>query len=99
MSRAKIAVEKLLAEGDIRVNGDRPWDIRVKDERFYAALIRGGSIAFGEAYMAGWWDCDKLDELATHIFLHDLPSKVRFTPGNVLLALQSFVSNQGAKSR
>ncbi len=103
MDRAKAAIEKLLAEVDIRVNptGDagRAWDILVYDERFYRAVIRGGSLAFGEAYMAGWWDCAALDELIERIFSANLQGRIKLTPGNVLIALEALLTNFGARSR
>jgi cyclopropane-fatty-acyl-phospholipid synthase len=53
----------LLAEAGVEVNGRRPWDIRVHDRRVFARVLVGGSLALGEAYMDGWWDCDDLDGL------------------------------------
>ncbi len=55
-------VQQLLIPADIRLNGDRPWDIRVNDDRFFSRLLSGGSMAAGESYMAGWWDCPALDQ-------------------------------------
>lgn len=37
--------------------------IEVKHPGFYARLLRGGSIAAGEAYMDGWWDSSDLTAL------------------------------------
>ena len=99
MDDAKTTIEKLLASADVRIGGDRPWDMQVHDERFYRAVVRGGSLAFGEAYMAGWWDADKLDELAVHILSHALERRIRFTPGNMLLWLRASMGNLGAKSK
>jgi len=99
MNRAKTAIEKLLAEADIRINGNRPWDVNVHDERFYRAVLRGGSLAFGESYMAGWWDSEAVDELIYRIFVHGLMSKIRFTPANVALYLGTLTRNVGRKSK
>jgi len=44
------------------IDGDRPWDPRVTDDRFYD-LAFAGSLAIGEAFMDGMWECDQLDEL------------------------------------
>jgi cyclopropane-fatty-acyl-phospholipid synthase len=55
-------VQQILKQADIEVNGDRPWDIHVHDERFFGRLLAEGSLAAGEAYMDGWWDCAQLDE-------------------------------------
>ena len=89
----------MIANADIKINGERPWDIKVNDERFYRAILRGGSLAFGESYMAGWWDCSAIDELIHKIFAHDLVSKVRFTPANVALYLSAVVGNFGRKTK
>ncbi len=99
MNRAMLAIGKLLAEADVRINGNRPWDIQIREDRLYRAIVRGGSLALGEGYMAGWWECEKLDELAYRIFLHDLPHKFRFTLANFLIFVQSVLSNPGAKSK
>ena len=74
----------LLALADIQVNGNRPWDIQVHDERFYGRVLSGGSLALGESYMDGWWDCEALDELISRILLADLEHLV--APSFALLA-------------
>ncbi len=38
-------------------------EVTVYDSRFYPAVAFGGSIGSGEAYMAGFWDCDDLTAL------------------------------------
>jgi len=99
MDRARTAVEELFAIADVRVNGDRPWDIAVRDERFYRAVLRGGSLAFGEAYMAGWWESKALDETVARLLSHHLEEKIKFTPGNILLFLDTAFNNRGKKTR
>ena len=54
-------VESLLALAGIRVGGDAPSDIQVRDDRLYARAIAHGSLGLGEAYMDGWWDTADLD--------------------------------------
>ena len=48
---------------DVRFNGERPWDLQVHDARLYGALLRHGSLALGDGYVCGAWDCDRIDEL------------------------------------
>lgn len=60
-------VRDLFAQADVAINGQRPWDIRVHHDRFYDRLAAGGSLALGESYMDGWWDCDALDRLFDRI--------------------------------
>jgi cyclopropane-fatty-acyl-phospholipid synthase len=69
-------VEELLRAADVRINGDRPWDIHVNDERFFARVIADGSLGLGESYMDGWWDAERVDECIYHILRADLPRKV-----------------------
>lgn len=52
----------MLQDADIRTDGERPWDMRVHNERVYDRIVAEGSLGLGEAYMDGWWDCDALDE-------------------------------------
>ena len=63
MSNLRIIIERLLAEADIAIDGPRPWDIKVHDGRFFSRVLTGGSLALGESYMDGWWDCPALDEM------------------------------------
>jgi cyclopropane-fatty-acyl-phospholipid synthase len=60
--RAREVCGELLAHADIQLDGSRPWDITVRDDRLWARILRDGSLGFGEAYVDGWWDTDALDE-------------------------------------
>lgn len=51
----------------ILVNGSNPWDIQVKDRRFYNRAFSEGSLGLGESYMDEWWECDELDEMFTKL--------------------------------
>jgi cyclopropane-fatty-acyl-phospholipid synthase len=48
---------------DVHFNGDRPWDLQVHNTALYPALLRDGSLALGNGYVRGDWDCQQLDEL------------------------------------
>ncbi len=61
--KSKEILEKVLKSADIKINGDRPWDIKVLDERLYNRVLLKGTLGIGEAYMDGWWECDQLDEM------------------------------------
>jgi cyclopropane-fatty-acyl-phospholipid synthase len=55
-------LKSLLHDADVRIDGDRPWDLRIHDARLPARLIAGGgSLALGESYMDGGWDAASLD--------------------------------------
>jgi cyclopropane-fatty-acyl-phospholipid synthase len=77
---AKKQVEALLGEAGVGIDGDQPWDMRVNDERLYARVLAGGSLAVGESYMDGWWDAEQLDEFFARIHRAQLDRKVRSVP-------------------
>ena len=62
MHASREIIEQLLSGAGVRVNGPDPWDIQVRDERFYARVLKDGSLGLGESYMADWWDCLQIDE-------------------------------------
>src|SRR5437660_4122665 len=63
MPTAENVMTNLLACAVIRIDGTRPWDIRVHDRHFFNRVLASGTLGFGESYMDGWWDCDALDEM------------------------------------
>lgn len=69
--------EQLLALADIRINGDRPWDIQLYNSGLYKRILRDGSVGLGEAYMDGWWDCEQLDEMFSRLLSARLNERVR----------------------
>ena len=63
----KERVQKIFSLADIKVGGDRQWDISVNNDQFYALVLRLGSLGLGESYMDGWWDCPALDQFFSRI--------------------------------
>jgi len=57
------SLRALAAEAGFAFDGDAPWDVRVRDPRLFRRILAQGSLGFGEAYMDGWWECDRIDEL------------------------------------
>jgi len=84
MNGSRKIVEALLSETGVRINGPDPWDIQVRDERFYARVLKDGSLGLGESYMAGWWDCARIDEFIWRVLKGNLEEKVR---GNLRMFL------------
>ncbi|NWA70555.1 cyclopropane fatty acyl phospholipid synthase [Serratia proteamaculans] len=60
-------VEELLSAAGITINGNRACDIKVHNPALFKRILQEGSLGFGESYMDGWWDCDRLDGLFTRI--------------------------------
>ncbi|HEX7046061.1 MAG TPA: cyclopropane fatty acyl phospholipid synthase [Gammaproteobacteria bacterium] len=76
MSWFRKRVIELLGRADIRVDGERPWDIRVHDARFFRRAVVQGSLGLGESYMDGWWDCERLDDMFFRLLQADIDKSV-----------------------
>ncbi|SNT06908.1 cyclopropane-fatty-acyl-phospholipid synthase [Noviherbaspirillum humi] len=55
-------MEALLLKADIRVNGNRPWDMQVHSPQLPERIFAYGNLGLGEAYMDGDWDVKQMDE-------------------------------------
>lgn len=64
---AKDKLAELLRTAGIEIDGGNPWDIHVRDERFYARVLAHGTLGAGESYMDGWWDVARLDEFFARV--------------------------------
>ena len=99
MSLAQATVQDLFASADIQLGGGRPWDIRVRDARFFRAVLAGGTLGFGESYMDGWWDCDALDEMCCRAIRARLEERVSVNLHTGLAFASSFLFNLQTRSR
>jgi cyclopropane-fatty-acyl-phospholipid synthase len=97
-SPAARKIAALLDVADIRINGTRPWDMQVHDERLFERLLAEGSLAAGESYMDGWWDVEAMDELFTRIHRAELQKHVGIA-GMMWLALKGRIFNRQTRSR
>ncbi|HRP24604.1 cyclopropane fatty acyl phospholipid synthase [Thauera sp.] len=70
------ALGQLLAEADIELNGERPWDMVIHERQTADRILARGSLGLGESYMEGWWDCAQLDEFIARILTARLDEKV-----------------------
>ena len=99
MNPAEKAVLSLLETVDVQVNGSRAWDLQVHNRELYGRVLAGGSLALGESYMDGWWDCEAVDELVTRVLTGDLQHKIRPSLGLILFGLRAVVTNRQRKGR
>lgn len=88
--------EEILSKADIKLNGDRPWDLKVKDERAYQETFSKGTLGFGESYMKGWIEIDDLEEFFTRVFSNELEEEIN-TPKILPYVIKSFVKNKFSK--
>jgi len=91
-------VEELLALADVEIGGRRAWDLVVHDDAFYRRVLSGGSLALGEAYVDGWWDCERLDEFFHRVLQAGLDRRVG-SPAWLLDALRARLGNPQTPSR
>ena len=100
MADYKNTVEKILKSVDVEINGSRPWDLQIHDDRFYSRVLRGGSLALGESYMDGWWDCKALDQLSDKLLGGQIEKQVRASsPSFFLVLLRAYLLNPQSKKR
>jgi cyclopropane-fatty-acyl-phospholipid synthase len=92
--RGRDVVAALLEEADVRLDGDRAWDLTVNDDRLYSRILAEGSLGAGEAYMDGWWDCRRLDELFERLLRARLHERIRPWPVIWRSLVARFVNHQ-----
>ncbi|HKP95900.1 MAG TPA: cyclopropane fatty acyl phospholipid synthase [Fibrobacteria bacterium] len=90
-------IEQLLERADIRVNGTRPWDIRVHDPRVFKRIMAEGTMGMGESYMEGWWDCDAIDDFFARILKARKGFRPRVSLALILSALKAKYLNRQTK--
>jgi cyclopropane-fatty-acyl-phospholipid synthase len=64
-------IQQIFIDAGIQVNGDRPWDMEVRDSRLWRRLALYGSMGLGEAYMDGWWECKAIDEMVHRLLSYN----------------------------
>ena len=77
MTTARARFTELLAHADVRIDGDRPWDMQVHDDRVFDRIFARATLGLGEAYMDGWWDCEALDVMLTKVMRADIRRHIR----------------------
>jgi len=70
-------IEQMLDQADVALDGNRPWDIKVNNERLFRRVMVQGSLGFGEAYMEGWWEADAIDQLISRLLRARLDKKFK----------------------
>jgi cyclopropane-fatty-acyl-phospholipid synthase len=92
-------VQDLLALADIEINGSRPWDIKVHNNKLSDRVLAGGSLALGESYMDGWWDVESLDTFFVKLLGAKLNEAVHDDWGLILSAIKARLFNSQKVSR
>jgi cyclopropane-fatty-acyl-phospholipid synthase len=97
--KSKALVIKLLSEIDSKINGERSTDVIINDERAYDAIAFGGTLGIGEAYMRGYFDVKRLDELMTLAMEANLEQHIKKDLSTIFYYLLSKITNRQSKKR
>lgn len=92
-------IQQILEKADIRINGDRPWDLQVHNKQLYNRVLKEGSLGLGEAYMDRWWDAEALDEFFNHILRAGLQKEVAISWPMIWTFIKSWIQNPQTQQR
>lgn len=92
-------LSRIFDAADVRLDGSRPWDVDVRDERFFRAVMMRGSLGLGESYVDGWWRCRDLETLIYRLLRCGLERPNRWRWAERRLALQATLFNQQTRRR
>ena len=105
-NRAKKVAQHFLELAGIAINGSRPWDMQVHNEKLYSRVLSQPIVGLGETYMDGWWDSEQLDLFFQHIIQANLEQRIwqdyRVFAANSLLILRMLrnkIFNQQSKKK
>ncbi|MCK9421700.1 MAG: cyclopropane fatty acyl phospholipid synthase [Bacteroidales bacterium] len=96
----KKTAEEILTHADVKINGNRPWDIQVYNDKFYERAVAEGELGMGESYMDGWWDAEQIDEMICRIlrahYEKRIPRKLSVLTGIFLAKIFNMQSKRRA---
>ncbi|MBI2662954.1 cyclopropane fatty acyl phospholipid synthase [Candidatus Woesearchaeota archaeon] len=95
----KEKIQDILNIAGIKINGNNPYDIKVYNEKLYQRVLSGGSLALGESYMDGWWDCDRLDQFFYRILKSKLNHRVINWKQLIIQFLKSKLTNESKRKK
>jgi cyclopropane-fatty-acyl-phospholipid synthase len=98
-SSSQRLVRDLFTSAGVEINGTRPWDIQVGRDLFYKRLVAGGSMALGESYMDGWWECPRLDQFFDKILRARLDENAGKSLRTVWCRIKAMLSASPGKFR
>jgi cyclopropane-fatty-acyl-phospholipid synthase len=70
-------MRELLLQADIRIGGDRPWDIHFNAEGVLERISAYANLGLGETYMERGWDVPQLDQFFHRLIRANLSEHVQ----------------------
>ena len=94
-------IHDMLFKAGVAVNGTKPHDLIIHDERLFDLVMSQGSLGLGEAYVQQWWDCHRLDQLMTRLMTLDMDEHTKAWNKMqwVILALREKILNLQSPAR
>jgi len=97
-SRYKDLIEQMFLKAGIEIDGKRPFDIKVINDKFYRKVLSDGQLGIGESYMDGWWECDRIDEMTCKFIKANLLKETSRNLRFILNYMKIKLSDIGKKS-
>lgn len=98
MKSTRDTIANLLGIADIKINGNRPWDLKVHNDHLFNRVLAEGSLGLGEGYMDGWWEAPSIDQFICQLLSSHLDRKIN--PYKTLfLALRAKFTNMQKLTR
>jgi cyclopropane-fatty-acyl-phospholipid synthase len=98
-SLSEWVVRRMCRSADVVIDGARPWDLQVVDERFFPTVVRQGSLGFGESYLQGWWYADDVEELVYRLIRTGFDRLSRALPAQLAAFVVAAFTNQQTPTR
>ena len=95
----KTFAQSLLSQANITINGNASCDLNVHNDELYSRVLGDGSLALGESYMDGWWDCASLDDFFFRIARSDTYNTVPKNLSSLFIYLKAKLMNLQSKAR
>ncbi len=96
---SKLFAQNVLSRAGITINGNEPYDVMIHNDQIYSNILSNGSLALGESYMNGWWDCLSLDQFFYHITRSDIYNRTYKNIHSLVLYVKAKLTNLQSSSR
>jgi cyclopropane-fatty-acyl-phospholipid synthase len=90
---------QVLETTGVVLDGPNSWDPQIINQKVYDRVKSQGSLGLGEAYMDGWWDCEKMDEMFYRLLSVDIYKKLGLSMPLILSFLKAKLFNLQAIKR
>lgn len=89
----------ILATADIKINGNRPWDVQIFDDEVFKRAVKEGPFGWGETYIQGKWQTKELDRFFYKLLQADEAKRTDSATAILRYGLQERIFNLQGVSR